>query len=140
LNNNSGQYDFYFPWENLFLPIIGCGGGVCRIAPIQPGIQWHSVFCKALKMKEKPQDLDRMMLMGEQRFRYSPNPLLRSGLILVGGNRTWKSEEPITQIMQMFYSKWLGAMDKREAFRLAQQELKKKYKEPYYWAGFVMVD
>ncbi len=159
--------------------------------------------------KEKPQDLDRMMLMGEQRFRYSPNPLLRSGLILAGGNRTWKGGEPpagmedgiltaqeisemdlhqtelvvlsacetglgdvnggegvfglqrafklagvktiimslwkvndeaTSEMMQLFYSKWLGGMDKREAFRLAQQELKEKYSDPYYWAGFVMVD
>lgn len=161
--------------------------------------------------KEKPQDLDRMMLMDEQRFRYSPNPLLRSGLILAGGNRTWKGQEPqagmedgiltaqeisemdlhqtelvvlsacetglgdvnggegvfglqrafklagvktiimslwkvddkaTAEMMQLFYSKWLDGMDKREAFRLAQQELKKKknYSEPYYWAGFVMVD
>lgn len=161
--------------------------------------------------KENPQDLDRMMLMGEQRIRYSPNPLLRSGLILAGGNRTWKGEEPpagmedgiltaqeisemdlhqtelvvlsacetglgdvnggegvfglqrafklagvktiimslwkvddkaTSEMMQLFYSKWLGGIDKHEAFRLAQQELKKKknYSEPYYWAGFVMVD
>ncbi|MDP2112966.1 MAG: CHAT domain-containing protein [Bacteroidota bacterium] len=53
----------------------------------------------------------------------------------------WKVDDKATsEMMQLFYSKWLGGMEKREAFRLAQQELKKKYKKPYYWAGFVMLD
>lgn len=158
---------------------------------------------------QKPDRLDGLMSLGEQRFRYAPNPLLRSGLILAGGNRTWKGEEPVpgmedgiltaqeisemnlrntelvvlsacetglgdikggegvfglqrafklagvksiimslwkvddkatSEMMRLFYSKWLGGTEKREAFRLAQQELKKKYTDPYYWAGFVMVD
>ena len=159
--------------------------------------------------KEKPQDLDRMMLVDVQKFRYVPNPLRRSGLILAGGNRTWKGEEPIagledgiltaleisemnlqntelvvlsacetgrgdikggegvfglqrafklagvktiimslwnvddkatSELMQLFYSKWINGMDKRESFRTAQQEIKKKYNEPYFWAAFVMLD
>ncbi len=53
----------------------------------------------------------------------------------------WKVNDKATyEMIQLFYSKWLGGMDKREAFRLAQQELKKKYEKPYYWAGFVMLD
>lgn len=160
-------------------------------------------------VQQKPERLDDFMSLGEQRFRYVPNPLLRSGLILSGGNRVWKGEEPIagledgiltaqevsemnlqntelvvlsacetglgdikggegvfglqrafklagvktiimslwtvddkatSEMMQLFYSKWLTGTDKRESFRLAQQELKKKYKDPYYWAGFVMMD
>ena len=147
--------------------------------------------------------------MGEQKFRYVPNPLRRSGLILAGGNRSWKGEEPIagmadgilsaqdisemnlqstelvvlsacetglgdikggegvfglqrafklagvktiimslwkvpdpetSELMQSFYKKWLNGLDKHEAFRLAQKELKSKQPEPYFWAGFVMLD
>ena len=53
----------------------------------------------------------------------------------------WKVDDKATsEMMQLFYSKWLSGMDKREAFRLSQQELKRKYNEPYYWAGFVMLD
>ena len=160
-------------------------------------------------IQQKPERGDGLMPLGDQRFRYAPNPLQRSGLILAGGNRTWKGEEPVSgmedgiltaqeisemnllntdlvvlsacetglgdikggegvfglqrafklagvksiimslwkvhdkatsEMMQIFYSKWLGGIDKREAFRLAQQELKNNYKLPYYWAGFVMVD
>lgn len=160
-------------------------------------------------VQQKPERLDDLMSLGEQRFRYVPNPLLRSGLILSGGNRAWTGVEPIagmedgiltaqeisvmnlqntelvvlsacetglgdikggegvfglqrafklagvktiimslwkvndkatSEMMQLFYSKWLTGIDKRESFRLAQQELKKKYKDPYYWAGFVMLD
>ncbi len=160
--------------------------------------------------KENPQELDRMMLMGEQKFRYVPNPLRRSGLILAGGNRTWKGEEPVagmedgiltaqeisemnlqntelvvlsacetglgdikggegvfglqrafklagvktiimslwkvpdgstSEMMQLFYSKWLGGMDKQEAFRETQREMRNRYpKSPKDWAGFVMLD
>jgi CHAT domain-containing protein len=48
--------------------------------------------------REKPTDFDRLQFRGEQKFRYVPNPLLRSGLILAGGNQTWKGEEPIPGI------------------------------------------
>jgi tetratricopeptide (TPR) repeat protein len=160
--------------------------------------------------QQKPDNLDRMISLGEQKFRYVPNPLRRSGLVMAGGNRAWKGEEPVpgmedgiltaqeisemnllntelvvmsacetglgdikggegvfglqrafklagaktilmslwkvpdaetSELMQSFYQKWLGGMDKREAFRLAQKEIKVKHQnEPYYWAGFVMVD
>ena len=160
--------------------------------------------------KENPQDLDRMMLMGEQKFRYVPNPLRRSGLILAGGNHTWNCEEPVagmedgiltaqeisemnlqntelvvlsacetglgdikggegvfglqrafklagvktiimslwkvpdgstSEMMQLFYTKWLGGIDKQEAFRETQREMRNRYpKSPKDWAGFVMLD
>jgi CHAT domain-containing protein len=160
--------------------------------------------------KVNPQDMDRMMLMGDQKFRNIADPLRRSGLILAGGNRTWKGEEPIarmedgiltakeisemnlqntelvvlsacetglgdikggegvfglqrafklagvktiimslwkvpdgstSEMMQLFYSKWLRGMDKRDAFRETQREMHKRYpKSPKDWAGFVMLD
>jgi hypothetical protein len=44
----------------------------------------------------KPQELEQMMLMGEQKFRSVPNPLHRSGVIMAVGNHTWKGEAPIS--------------------------------------------
>lgn len=152
----------------------------------------------------------RLMLMGENRFQQAQNPLLRSGLIMAGGNHAWKGNEPIpgledgiltaaeiadmnltdvdlvvlsacetglgdingsegvfglqrafklagvktiimslwkvpdietSEMMQSFYRKWLGGMDKHEAFRLTQREMHLKYPDqPHKWAGFVMVD
>ena len=152
-----------------------------------------------------------MMLSGEQKFRHSPNPLLRSGLVFAGGNRAWMGEEPVvgiedgiltaqeisemylpktdlvvlsacetglgdvnggegvfglqrafklagaktimmslwevpddktSELMQLFYNKWLTGTNKRAAFREAQKELRIKYPKitPKEWAGFVMVD
>lgn len=43
-------------------------------------------------------------------------------------------------LMNLFYDKWLGGMDKKEAFRAAQNEIRKTKPNPYYWAGFVMLD
>lgn len=51
----------------------------------------------------------------------------------------WKVDDTATQeLMTLFYQKWLKGKPKREAFRLAQLELKKKYPQPYYWGSFVM--
>jgi len=161
-------------------------------------------------IKEKPEEMNRFMLTGEQRFRNTPNPLLRSGLFLAGGNHAWKGEAPFpglengvltaqeisemylpntelvvlsacetglgdiqggegvfglqrafklagaksilmslwkvpdastSEMMQLFYSKWLSGMDKHEAFRETQLEMRNRYpKSPKDWAGFVMLD
>ena len=53
----------------------------------------------------------------------------------------WKVPDDETrEFMSLFYKNWLGGMDKREAFQAAQQEIKKAKPNPYYWAGFVMMD
>lgn len=53
----------------------------------------------------------------------------------------WQVPDQATQeLMSAFYEKWLGGQDIREALTEAQQEIRKKYKEPYYWAGFVLVE
>lgn len=54
----------------------------------------------------------------------------------------WKVPDGSTsEMMQLFYSKWLGGMDKREAFRETQLEMRNRYpKSPKDWAGFVMLD
>jgi CHAT domain-containing protein len=39
----------------------------------------------------------------------------------------------------LFYQQWLLGKTPREAFRLAQLELRAKYQEPFYWGAFVLV-
>ena len=52
----------------------------------------------------------------------------------------WAVSDKATQkLMSDFYKYWVTGMTKREAFRKAQLEVKKKYKYPYYWGAFVMV-
>lgn len=62
----------------------------------------------------------------------------------------WNVDDKATKLlMTAFYKNWLGAdgkggnMTKREAFLKAQDELRKtddKYKDPKYWAAFVLLD
>ena len=53
----------------------------------------------------------------------------------------WKvPDDETTEFMSLFYKNWLGGMDKHEAFQAAQREIKKASPNPYYWAGFVMMD
>lgn len=53
----------------------------------------------------------------------------------------WKVDDNATSLMmQTFYEHLLSGMSKREAFNLAQASVRAKYPEPYYWAGFVMLD
>ena len=144
-------------------------------------------------------------------FKWSDNPLVRSGLILAGGNHAWKTGQPLkpgmddgiltayeisqmnlsntelvvlsacetglgdiqgnegvyglqrafkiagakyvimslwqvpdqqtARLMTAFYKKWLTEkMTIPEAFRAAQQELRGRGFNPFYWAGFVLVE
>ena len=53
----------------------------------------------------------------------------------------WKVDDNATSLMmQTFYEHLLTGMSKREAFSLAQAAVRTKYPEPYYWAGFIMLD
>lgn len=54
----------------------------------------------------------------------------------------WQVPDFQTQeLMTTFYSKWLDdKMNIRDAFRAAQNVMKNKYKEPFYWAGFVLIE
>lgn len=45
-----------------------------------------------------------------------------------------------SQLMEAFYDYWLKGVEKHEAFTKAQQSIKEAYPNPYYWAGFVMLD
>lgn len=52
----------------------------------------------------------------------------------------WKVNDQTTQeLMTEFYTLWLGGMNKHEAFKKAQLNLRAKYQSPYYWGAFVMV-
>jgi CHAT domain-containing protein/Flp pilus assembly protein TadD len=52
----------------------------------------------------------------------------------------WKVDDTATQqLMSSFYRNWLQTSNKAQAFKTAQQELKAKYKNPYYWGAFVLV-
>jgi len=54
----------------------------------------------------------------------------------------WKVSDEATQLlMTEFYQNWQKkGMDKRKAFETAQKTVRSKYKEPYYWGAFVMIE
>lgn len=53
----------------------------------------------------------------------------------------WKVDDQATmQLMSTFYRNWLGGQEIKMAFNQAQKEVKEEYKDPYYWAAFVMVN
>jgi CHAT domain-containing protein len=52
----------------------------------------------------------------------------------------WSVDDNATQLlMRLFYTGYLQTGNLYEAFRNAQQELKKKYPEPFYWGAFILV-
>ncbi len=54
----------------------------------------------------------------------------------------WQVPDYQTQeLMTVFYRKWLEEkMTVRQALKAAQEEMRKKRYEPFYWAGFVLVE
>ena len=53
----------------------------------------------------------------------------------------WKVPDNATaELMTTFYQQWLSGQSKQNAFKNAQQKVREKYKSPYYWAAFVMMD
>ena len=53
----------------------------------------------------------------------------------------WKvNDEATAFLMQNFYVELLKGKSKREAFSFAQKETKKIYKDPKFWAAFIMLD
>lgn len=51
------------------------------------------------------------------------------------------SDEKTKELMILFYSNWFKkSMSKEEALYQAKIEMKKLYPEPYYWAGFVLLE
>lgn len=53
----------------------------------------------------------------------------------------WKVDDAATSLMmRTFYEHLLAGKSKREAFAIAQLAVKSEYKDPYYWASFIMLD
>jgi len=53
----------------------------------------------------------------------------------------WRVDDNATSLMMgEFYANLLSGMTKVEAFRKAQKTLRDKYRNPYYWAAFIMLD
>lgn len=53
----------------------------------------------------------------------------------------WRVNDAATSLMmQTFYEHLLSGQSKREAFAIAQQAVKEKYNDPYYWAAFIILD
>jgi|GEM_PF-1826241 len=53
----------------------------------------------------------------------------------------WRVDDTATSLMmQTFYEHLLSGYSKREAFAIAQQAVKEKHPNPYYWAAFIMLD
>lgn len=53
----------------------------------------------------------------------------------------WKVPDAETsELMTLFYNNWLNGMNKHEAFQSAQRKIKENRPNPYFWAGFIMLD
>ncbi len=52
----------------------------------------------------------------------------------------WSVDDEATQeLMSLFYKEMLTNPSQHDAFRIAQQKLKEKFKQPFYWGAFIMV-
>lgn len=49
-------------------------------------------------------------------------------------------DQPTQELMTAFYESWLSGVEIRAALKVAQDKIRVKYKKPYYWAGFVLVE
>ena len=50
-------------------------------------------------------------------------------------------DESTQQLMTLFYNFWMEkGMPIHIALKTAQQEMRKKYSSPFYWAGFVIME
>ena len=53
----------------------------------------------------------------------------------------WKVHDDATSLlMTLFYSYLTGGMEKHQALWKAMMDVREKYEDPYYWAGFIMLD
>ncbi len=53
----------------------------------------------------------------------------------------WKvPDESTSLLMNSFYAALISGNEKHDALKKAMQEAQKKYKAPYYWAGFIILD
>lgn len=53
----------------------------------------------------------------------------------------WKVQDNATaMLMTQFYTYLTSGVEKHQALWKAMMDVRKKYKDPYYWAGFIMLD
>ena len=53
----------------------------------------------------------------------------------------WKVQDDATaMLMTQFYKYLTDGVERHQALWNAMMDVRKKYKDPYYWAGFVMLD
>ncbi|MGH1337711.1 MAG: CHAT domain-containing tetratricopeptide repeat protein [Aureispira sp.] len=53
----------------------------------------------------------------------------------------WKVPDAQTaELMQLFYARYLTGNSAHAAFEYAQQEMSRRYKNPYYWAAFLLIE
>lgn len=53
----------------------------------------------------------------------------------------WEVNDQATSLMmQTFYRNLMQGKGKRESFKAAQNEVRKSYPDPHYWAAFIMLD
>jgi CHAT domain-containing protein len=169
-------------------------------------IATHGYFFPDPTSENRPRDRDK----SGQAFKASEHPMLRSGLILSGGNQAWADPKSVTgredgvltayeisqmdlsntelvvlsacetglgdiagnegvyglqrafkiagakyiimslwqvpdvqttELMTAFYQNWLAKkMNIPEALQTAQRSLRTKYPNPYFWAGFILLE
>ncbi len=53
----------------------------------------------------------------------------------------WKvPDQQTSELMQLFYTNYLATNDAHASFEKAQHIMKKRYRNPYYWAAFVLIE
>lgn len=70
---------------------------------------------------------------------------LQRAFLVAGANAIimslWKVDDAATQqLMNNFYTNWSKSGDIPKAFKQAQLQLMAKYKEPYFWGAFVVME
>ena len=53
----------------------------------------------------------------------------------------WSVDDQVTQLMMStFYAQWLSGQSRPTAFRAAQETVRAKYPQPFYWGAFFLVE
>ena len=53
----------------------------------------------------------------------------------------WKIDDKTTsEYMSLFYNNLISGLSKYESYKRTVADMKKKYRDPYYWASFIFLD